>query len=113
MNYKDGVYEEVIVFRKGIRMKLTPSKEIQHAMAVADNLSRSVAGKEAVVTSILDGKHSKESKHYDGNAFDLRTYIYTTEQINDLIELLRNELGRDYDVVLEGDHIHIEYDPKN
>ena len=113
MMYKDGVYEEVVVFRNGMRVKLTPSDEIKDAMQRADNISQTAFGKEAVTTSILDGKHSKGSKHYDGNAFDLRIYIYTKEQVNDYVELLKNELGPDYDVVLEDDHIHIEYDPKN
>lgn len=112
MMYKDGVYYEVVVFRGGVRIKLTPSDEIKDAMKRADNISRTAFGREAVCTSILDGKHSKDSKHYSGNAFDLRIYIYTKEQVNDFVELLKNELRPDYDVVLEDDHIHVEYDPK-
>lgn len=113
MKRKNGVFTEVVVIRNSNEVRIKPSPEIVHAMKVADNLSRSIAGKEAVVTSILDGKHKKGSKHYTGNAFDLRIYIYTKEQLNDLIDLLKTTLGPNYDVVLENDHIHIEFDPKN
>lgn len=67
-------------------------------------------GAELVITAGVDGKHMEGSLHYKGLALDLRTFNlkgYETQ----VAEELRKELGDDYDVVLEGDHIHCEYDP--
>lgn len=115
MLYKNGVYDEAVIFRNGNRHRVKLSPEIIRAKKIADNLSRSICGKEIFITSQLDGKHSPGSKHYDGKAFDMRTVTkkyYTTEQINDITELLKIQLGNDYDVVLHDTHLHIEHDPK-
>lgn len=69
-------------------------------------------GQEAVVTSLMDGKHKHNSKHYTGEAVDLRTFYFSTEEKEEVANILSDELGSDYDVVLESDHIHCEYDPK-
>lgn len=67
--------------------------------------------KRMVITSLNDGKHMNGSKHYVGQAMDLRIW-----GLEDKLEVVKEELkqvlGRDFDVVLEGDHFHIEYDPK-
>ena len=70
------------------------------------------------ITSICDGNHMAGSKHYEGKAFDFRTWIDNAG--NQLPQLdkqhlkkaLQDELGDDYDVVIESTHIHVEYDPK-
>lgn len=63
------------------------------------------------ITSIADGKHKIDSKHYDkpySNAIDYRIW----NVLNSLVREIKKELGPDYDVVLEKDHLHVEYDPK-
>ena len=69
-----------------------------------------------VLTSVKDAKHMKGSKHYDGQAFDLRTWVFKEHSrlvnIDAFAEACRSSLGRDFDVVIEKDHIHIEFDPK-
>lgn len=62
------------------------------------------------ITSACDGKHMENSKHYSGNAIDIRTFDMNFAIYNK--HLIQNILGNDYDVVLEDNHIHIEYDPK-
>ena len=64
----------------------------------------------AVITSGLDGNHMEGSKHYIGQAIDLRTRDLTNPSL--ARDKLSQSLGSDYDVVLESDHIHVEYDPK-
>lgn len=64
---------------------------------------------ELVITSGKDGKHGNNSLHYRGRAVDTRTY----HVLDRLVNLLRAELGPDFEVVLEKDHIHIEYDPNH
>lgn len=69
-------------------------------------------GLEMVITSLTDGKHREDSKHYDGDAFDVRRWNIPPPEFNDTVVSLRKRLGDDYDVVVERTHIHIEYDPK-
>jgi|GEM_PF-1375879 len=112
MKYKNGVYIEATVFYGGKKKRLKFSREIETAMDVADALSKAIAKKEMVVTSGFDGKHMTGSKHYEGNAFDMRSRIYTDPELRTLLDNLRDNLGPDYDVLDEVSHIHIEYDPK-
>jgi hypothetical protein len=114
MKYKDGVITQMMVVSESKKKLLEPSPEIESAILAANALSKAIAGKEIVVTALLDGKHMKGSKHYSGNAFDMRTQqgMYSSEQINTLYENLKDNLGKDYDVVLHPTHIHVEYDPK-
>lgn len=68
-------------------------------------------GGELVITAGTDGKHMVGSLHYKGLALDLRTRnIAGAEQA--VVKEIKAALGKDFDVVLEGDHIHIEFDPK-
>jgi len=68
--------------------------------------------KNLVITSARDGQHMKGSKHYTGDAVDLRTRDLTKQEQKDLWQNLVNYLGPKFDVVLESDHIHVEFDPK-
>jgi hypothetical protein len=68
-----------------------------------------------VVTSLNDGRHGVNSWHFKGRAVDLR--VHNVGNPEELFEIIRDELGDDFDVLLEGEglpnaHIHIEYDPK-
>lgn len=75
-----------------------------------------------VVTSVKDGKHGENSLHYGGYAFDVRIRhldgIPASFSSEDKLMAmtyakdLRERMGGLFDVVVESDHIHIEYDPK-
>jgi hypothetical protein len=69
-------------------------------------------GYQLTVTSGLDSTHSAESLHYEGLAEDYRTRDVAPSQLSGMVSEARAILGRDYDVVLESDHLHVEYDPK-
>ena len=112
MKFKNGVYTEVVAIINGRKKRMKFSYEIETAMDVADALSKAIAKKEMVVTAGFDGKHMPGSKHYEGNAFDMRSRIYTDHELRELVDNLRENLGSDYDVVDEVSHIHVEYDPK-
>ncbi len=79
------------------------------AAVVADGVYNKF-GAELVITAGTDGKHMDGSLHYKGLALDFRTWNLNGRE-KDVIDDLRKELGQDYDVVLEGDHIHCEFDP--
>jgi len=70
-------------------------------------------GYDCIITSISDGIHSAGSLHYEGLAADFRIRHLPSRAIAEIIfEDIRNHLTDDYDVVLESDHIHVEYDRK-
>lgn len=80
------------------------------------------AGQRFTITSLTDGKHSPSSLHYSGKAADFRTRDllgFSAKEIGDLIRAKLWDFSRSlgykisaYDVVVEKDHIHVEYDPK-
>lgn len=69
-------------------------------------------GVDCVITSCNDGQHSRQSWHYRGRALDFRTRTLDRDGQHDLFETVTNNLGPDYDVILEPTHLHVEYDPK-
>jgi hypothetical protein len=66
----------------------------------------------AVVTSGCEGEHSEGSKHYTGDALDFRTLHLTGHFREQLASRCREALNEQFDVVLEKDHLHVEWDPK-
>lgn len=94
------------------------SPQIISAIYITDYIYR-INNVEMVVTSAKDGTHSKDSLHYSGNAFDTRIKNITGYEISGnkvavgiFLELQTVLLPLGFDVVLEENHIHIEYDPK-
>lgn len=73
-----------------------------------------------VITSCNDSAHSQTSLHYSGNALDFRVRDPMTGKSvfaeNVTAQHVANEikaaLGRDFDVLNEGDHLHVEYQPR-
>ena len=83
------------------------------AIIVIQDIFRELVGKDAVITSGRDGKHGSKSLHYAGQALDLRTRHMDDAQITIALRELRNRLEIiGFDVILEQDHFHIEYQPK-
>ncbi len=62
-----------------------------------------------IVTSTYEGTHSAASLHYCDEAIDIDDPPSEKEE---MVEDIKKELGPGFDVILEKDHIHIEYDPK-
>jgi len=70
-------------------------------------------GSDLTITAGVDGTHMAKSKHYEGLALDYRTRDLAADKVPTVAAqclTLLAPLG--YDVVLEGDHLHVEYDPK-
>lgn len=82
-------------------------RPIRRALGAVDRLWRRETGQEAVVTSTYEGNHDPSSLHYEHLAFDIR---FAPSFL--MKEKLQKELGDDFDVVKEGTHYHIEYDPE-
>ncbi len=78
------------------------------ALVIADQLYWERA-EELVVTSLMDGNHMRGSLHYVGLAGDLRLPGSGIQELRDELAI---RLGPDYDVVVESEHIHVEFQPK-
>ena len=98
-------------FKEGIKLQGL-REELTYIFPIIDKVHMDLAGREAIITSALDGKHGQHSFHYQGLALDLRTRDLTPYIAEKITEELQRELGNDYDVLLEHDHIHLEYDKK-
>ena len=70
-------------------------------------------GADLVITSGIEGTHSRGSEHYTGLAVDVRTSNLAPSQVTDVIAELKAALGPDFDILLEDDHLHAEWDPKD
>ena len=79
MKYKEGIYTYVRVIKKGVEVVITQSNEILAAQKIADELMQEMFGIELTITAILDGEHMDGSKHYDGDAFDQRTWFISNK----------------------------------
>ena len=99
-------------------VKLTDlSPQIVLAMMVAEEVFAEF-GVPLVVTSVNDGKHSAESWHYKGRAFDARTkYPDLDGRESELRDKVKEALGDDFDVVMEAigedrEHLHVEWEQR-
>lgn len=64
------------------------------------------------LTSGTEGEHSPGSLHYLGLAFDLRIKHMDAMDPVRIAEMCAKRLGDEFDVALEGNHIHVEFQPK-
>ena len=62
-----------------------------------------------IITSTYEGNHGAGSLHYADEAYDTGTQKRKSREI---FREIKKGLGASFDVCFEGDHIHIEYDPK-
>lgn len=62
-----------------------------------------------VITALLNGHHMKNSLHYTGAAVDFTLALVPDRDA--WVVQLRESLGEAFDVIDEGTHIHIEYQP--
>ena len=89
---------------------LTPQLAIAYTIACQVYWERCQV--RCVITSASDGTHGPHSLHYKGKALDLRTNTIPRHALQAVYADLKTALGSQFDVVLETDHFHIEFDPK-
>jgi hypothetical protein len=81
-------------------------------MIVLAETYRGLFGRRILWTECTGGEHKAGSLHYVGLAADFRTNDLTQEQQMSLFTDGRSDLGGDFDLVNEGDHGHLEFQPK-
>lgn len=103
-------------FKAGVSLAGVKQHTFQ-AMSIADRVMVLLGFRgEITVTSANDGVHVPGSKHGTGDAFDIRIWDLTTHDVRLLFVqilglVLNTLLSRGWQVILESDHIHAEYDP--
>lgn len=86
------------------------SRQVIIAAAVVNAANSLDFHQDMMITSGNDSRHMPGSKHYTDEALDFRTKTLTKTQQRALADTVQRRLGRHYDVVLESDHLHVEYD---
>lgn len=102
MRYKNGV----IVYNMHPRIE-----EILQDDGCLDQYFREKLGRDCWITSGRGGQHMDLSLHWKGRAIDIRTWGFNDAQGRQAALDISELIGPDFDVIYEGDHIHIEYDP--
>lgn len=112
--------------KEGARWPGDMHPSMWYARAVVGMTHLEITGAPGTITSgMRDQSPGGSSLHPLGRALDLRVWaLPTTEDIRGFAALLRERLGPDFDVIVEGPaaedvkyldrppHIHVEYDPK-
>ena len=101
------------MIKPGVDLRgLQPQMAIAYTIAVSIYAKHAQAG-HCVITSASDGTHGPNSLHYSGRALDLRTRSLIHVAVPLIHRDLKLALGDQFDVVLEEDHFHIEWDVKD
>ena len=100
-----------LAIKTGARVGLTTPRMVLAALIIEGAYADSGIPL-CTLTAGLDGKHMASSKHYTGDAWDVRINNVPPEKLEPLRKLIAERLGADFDVVLESDHFHVEFDPK-
>jgi len=101
----------MLILKSGVRLE-----GLRPEMAVALLAAERVYAEQkldCVVTSCIRPAVAKKSFHPDGRAVDIRiSNIPKRALTSEIHKRLRAALATQFDVVLERDHIHVEFDPK-
>lgn len=101
----------MIYLKKGVDINKTSPEMFTALYAV--NRAYGAYGYDCTITSGQDGVHGKDSLHPKGNAMDFRISNLKEGFAEKIMKYIKELIGgAGYDVVLENDHIHVEYDPK-
>jgi hypothetical protein len=103
-------------FKQGVRVGRGPGPQLLLALTVANEVYAE-HGADCIVTSLDDGEHHSRSRHYLGDAVDLRVKHLSSANADEIFDELYHRLlplGPEFLVLREfrgepQDHIHIQY----
>ena len=96
--------------KKGVKVKGIQPEILLGAMIAKSCFNDH--GYQFILTAVTDGQHMEGSKHYIGQAIDIRTRHIPEDYRKTVTDDLKRRLTVDYDVVVHSTHCHLEYDPK-
>ena len=102
-----GQEEEKMLIKAGVSIARLERHTRRSLPVVEEVLQKD--GEELIITATDDGNHGAGSLHYGDQAYDIR--LPQHDPVGRLADM-KKALGKDFDVIGEDDHIHIEYDPK-
>ena len=111
-----------MIFKDDVRMIADTLEEkanlglLSLGLLIVDSVYKYLTDREVTITSISDGRHKRKSAHWDGRAADLRLPSWYGDEFKrfniTVRDALAERLGPQWDVILEGNHFHMEFDPK-
>ncbi|MDX1496952.1 MAG: hypothetical protein R3352_05305 [Salinisphaeraceae bacterium] len=70
-------------------------------------------GIECIITSLNDKRHSRTSLHYADQAVDFRSrHMPSNLDGHAIAHEIKSRCSKHYDVIYEGDHFHLEFQPR-
>jgi hypothetical protein len=63
------------------------------------------------IVGLNDSKHCNRGQHAEGKAFDVRTWSLGDWSINKMAEVIKQELGENFEVDIESGFLHIQANP--
>ncbi len=84
--------------------------EMKIVLETVEKIFLEFTGKESYITHTDDGIHSPASLHPYGYAIDYRIKHIPKEKPKMIVENIKKELPKGFDVILHKTHIHIEWD---
>ena len=88
-------------------------KGLKPEILLAVMIAQSVYDKyELILTEGTGGSHMEGSLHYQGLAVDIRTRHIPIDELQAIVDDIRDRLTDDFDIVLHDTHLHIEFDVK-
>ena len=97
--------KETIYLKDGVEGPIT--NEMMQIAGTINRIWEHVLNKNLIITSMRDGIHMKNSKHYEGKAIDIRNKDLTIDEKNKITSILKL-VFKECDVIEEKDHIHVE-----
>jgi D-alanyl-D-alanine dipeptidase len=98
-------------FKKGVSLRGV-QPEIAIGLHAIEGFFKKNGIEDLWITSCVDGKHGRGSLHYVGYAVDIRIWSIVKDRLKWFVDELNKEMGNEFDCVLEKDHIHVEFQPK-
>lgn len=104
-----------VKIKDGVSLRGVKPEAVVGLIVIHTTLESLFPGRDVVITSCTDGTHGDDSLHREGEAWDIRTKHMQRDEKHAFVNILRANLGAEWDVVFENEgrpseHVHVEWD---